>query len=297
MKHRQGTIGILVDPYGALHVMEAVAIWGDLQMPPLIPHRVVVGDDALLLEAENLGEVRPNPGDEGGAGFRRRYRKASVVGRKKLLGEIPVGRCHRGDLGQGQLFGQPILEGAEDALGAAPRLRRIGGNQRDSQLLQRAMDRGEAALVHLAPGRFGVPVVGPSIRIQRAEEPLRLNDVPQPLETAHRACFVDEAGRIEVTRGILHRHHEIPPTAGDPLMGRAVLMQHHARQRFAEPLLAMRPTPGSSRHMSCGVQPGLRPRIGARPAMLVERLHRPARVAALVQQHHLQRFIHRDRPS
>jgi hypothetical protein len=147
-----------------------------------------------------------------------------------------------------------------------------------------------------------IPVVRASIRIQRTAQPVRLNAVPQPLETAQGPCFVDEARRIECPRGISQGRKQIPLTAGHPFMGRAVLMEQHAGQGLAGPLRAMRPAPGRSRPRSCGVQPVLRPRIGARPAMLVvpplvERLHRPARVAALVHHHPLQRVIHRDRPS
>lgn len=116
MEHGQGASGILVDPDRALHVMEPVRVLWDLQAQALIPHRIVLGADPLFLHAQNLSEVCADPRDEGGAGFGCRHRKAPVVGREKLLGQIPVGRRYLRDPGQGQLFGQPILQGAEDAL-------------------------------------------------------------------------------------------------------------------------------------------------------------------------------------
>ncbi len=55
-----------------------------------------------------------SPGDKDRPRFGGWHGKPPVIGREKLLGEIPVGRCHRGDPGQRQFFGQPILQGAED---------------------------------------------------------------------------------------------------------------------------------------------------------------------------------------
>jgi hypothetical protein len=45
--------------------MEAVEVGRDLQMPALMPHRIVVGDDPLLVCTQNLGEVRADPRDKG----------------------------------------------------------------------------------------------------------------------------------------------------------------------------------------------------------------------------------------
>ena len=69
------------------------------------------------------------------------------------------------------------------------------------------------------------------------------------METAHGPFFFDEEHRIEGTRGIIQGHNQIPLTAGHPFMSRAVLMEHHTGQGSAGPLLAMRPTPGRSRHL------------------------------------------------
>ena len=77
-------------------------------------------------------------------------------------------------------------------------------------------------------------------------------------------------------------------------------MQHHARQRLAGSLLAMRPASGSPGHMSRGLQGLLRPAIGPRPAVLglpafVEVLDGPARVPGRIPRHHAQRLIDRHR--
>ena len=70
------------------------------------------------------------------------------------------------------------------------------------------------------------------------------------LVQAGRPFFLDEEGGIDLGGRIIQRHNQIPLTVGHPLMGRAVLMPHHARQGFAWPLLAMGaaargPRPGS----------------------------------------------------
>lgn len=73
-------------------------------------------------------------------------------------------------------------------------------------------------------------------------------------------------------------------------------MEHHAGQRFARPLLAMRPTARGTGNLARRVELLLRPRIGARPAMLLlpalmEVRHGPAGVAALIQCDHLQNLV------
>ena len=92
-------------------------------------------------------------------------------------------------------------------------------------------------------GLLGLPIVRPSVGIEGTEESLRLDDLPQALQAAHRIFFLDEEGRIDFRGRVIQRHNEVPLTAGHSFMSRAILMQHHARQRFARPLLAMRPAP------------------------------------------------------
>ncbi len=115
MKHRQRAIRIRMDPDRDLHIMEPVSVWWDLQALTLIPHGIVVGDDTLFLDTEHIGEACTNPRDEGSPRVRRRHGKAPVVGREKLLSEILIRCRHVGDPRQRQLFGQSILQGAEDA--------------------------------------------------------------------------------------------------------------------------------------------------------------------------------------
>jgi hypothetical protein len=94
-----------------------------------------------------------------------------------------------------------------------------------------------------------VPVVGAPVSIQRTEEPLRRHDLPQAPEAAQGPFSLDEESRIYLGRRIIQGHNQIPLAAGLPLMGRTILVQHHAGLGFTRPLL-------------------LGPAIGALPAVL-----------------------------
>src|SRR5574337_1857245 len=98
----------------------------------------------------------------------------------------------------------------------------------------------QSGFVHLASGLIGVPVMRSAIRIERTKQPLRLNDLPQPLETAHRPFFLDEERGVEPGGRIIQGRDEIPLTAGYPFMPGAVLVEHHPWQGLARPLFAMR---------------------------------------------------------
>ena len=66
MEHGQGPIRLFMDPHRDRHLMEPGGILRDLQGRPLLPHRMVLGHDPLLGHTQNLGEVRADPGEEGG---------------------------------------------------------------------------------------------------------------------------------------------------------------------------------------------------------------------------------------
>ena len=53
---------IFVDPDLGPDVVVAVLVLGDLQDQALVAHGVVVGDAALLLDREDVGQAGPGPG-------------------------------------------------------------------------------------------------------------------------------------------------------------------------------------------------------------------------------------------
>ena len=95
----------------------------DLQLPPLIAYRVVVGDDAVLLHTQHIGQTGPHPRHKRGARFHGGYRKAPVIGRDEPLAEKLIRGDRVRDARLRQLLGQSILQRAKDTLGAAPGFR------------------------------------------------------------------------------------------------------------------------------------------------------------------------------
>jgi hypothetical protein len=55
-------------------------------------------------------------------------------------------------------------------------------------------------------------------------------------EAAHRAFLGDEEGRVHRVVGVIHGDDQVPFFTGNPLVARAILMQHHADHRPPLPL-------------------------------------------------------------
>ena len=65
-----------------------------------------------------MSRTRPvRSANESAAGLGRRHREGSIVGQPISLGEPAIGRRDRRDAGQRQRLRQPVLQGAEGALG------------------------------------------------------------------------------------------------------------------------------------------------------------------------------------
>ena len=126
------------------------------------------------------------------------------------------------------------------------------------------------------------------------------NDLGATRTESTRGVTAGEAEREMVSPSAFprRRHLEIAywDVAHAPFLQRS---QHHPRQRFAGSLLAMRSAPGRTDNLAFGLQPLLRPGVGAGPAMvrlpaLVEMFDGPPRVASLIEGHHLHDLIHWD---
>ena len=74
-----------MDPHRDLHIMEPVGVLGDLEALAVIEHGVVLGQDPRLVHTQDLGEVRADSRDEGGARFGRPHHKPVVILGEKLL--------------------------------------------------------------------------------------------------------------------------------------------------------------------------------------------------------------------
>ena len=155
--------------------------------------------------------------------------------RPEELLEKAIGLGHGGDPGEAQLLGQALLQGPEHALRAAPGLRRIDRDQLDAELRQGPADLGRVVLVHTAACLGRVPVVRGPIGVERAEQPVFGDHLAEPAERAHRALLGNEEARIDLRCRIVHGHDQVPPLARNPLVARAVLVQHHPHHRSARP--------------------------------------------------------------
>ena len=132
------------------------------------------------------------------------------------------------------------------------------------------------------PGRPGSGCPCPHRRLPRA----CAIHLAEPAERAHRALLGNEEARIDLRCRIVHGHDQVPPRARNPLVARAVLVQHHPHHRAARPLPAVRPAPGRRLDLAVRLQAQAKPVVAQPEAMLadqlrVEVLGREVRVARL----------------
>jgi hypothetical protein len=117
-------------------VRTAAASGGDGKAVAVEGDGVVVGDDALVLEAEDgVGLETGGPGAVGRLGLCGRDSETGVVARQEALQDL-VGVFERVGSGLAQGFDEAVLEGAEEALDAALGLGGMGWDQLDGQLVQ-----------------------------------------------------------------------------------------------------------------------------------------------------------------
>ena len=159
-------------------------------------------------------------------------------------------------------------------------------------------DLGRVVLVHTAACLGRVPVVRGPIGVERAEQPVFGDHLAEPAERAHRALLGNEEARIDLRCRIVHGHDQVPPRARNPLVARAVLVQHHPHHRAARPLPAVRPAPGRRLDLAVRLQAQAKPVVAQPEAMLadqllVEVLGREVRVARLEQLQHPHHLVHR----
>src|SRR5277367_5902594 len=132
-----------------------------------------------------------------------------------------------------------------------------------------------------------------SIRIEAHRQAGLGKDLFQRPEGRGRAFLLDQERRIDRPRRVVERDNEIKGgLALEPCVPRAVLMQHHARQR---PPLALPPMRALTRRLRNNARPlQMQLQPGVAPAetmvldeMLVERLDREALVTLAVEPLHL----------
>ena len=111
----------------------------------------------------------------------------------------------------------------------------------DAELLERPAHLGQPAAVDLAARLGGMEVVRTAIRIEAHRQPVGAERLFQRPERRCRTLLLDQNCRIDRPRRVVQCRNEVERRlAFEPDVSRAVLMQHHPRQRPALPLPAMR---------------------------------------------------------
>jgi hypothetical protein len=82
------------------------------------------------------------------------------------------------------------------------------------------------------------------VGIELAKQPVPVDHLADPAQARLGALLLDQKGRVDRARRIVQRHHQVVLRliARQPGKPRGILMQHHADERPARPLLAMRRT-------------------------------------------------------
>ena len=100
--------------------------------------------------------------------------------------------------------------------------------------------------------------------------------------------------------GVVHRHNQVPVPSRHPQVRRTILMQHHARQRAALPVLSVFAFGRCPLHHAGCLQlvfhPGIAARTAIPPVPGMEMPGVPALVAATVGLHQPHHLIHRCSP-
>src|SRR5215472_13754927 len=215
---------------GLAHLVEAV----------LEAHRVVVGHDALVLHAQDRGQVVARAqGPVGIDRLRRRHREAAVELRDQPALRQGVGLRPRRDVGQPQLLDPAVLGRLEEALHPALGLGAAGQDQLDAQLLQGAAELRQRAGIAAAPVLVLEDAVAVGVQGQRPAV------APQPAAEQvevglDRLAFV-EPGQ-HAAGGVVdhvHQYHRLAAALG-PVVDRGVHLHQLAEALPARPALAVR---------------------------------------------------------
>ena len=165
---------------------------------------------------------------------------------------------------------------------------------------QRPADLGELGLGDLPAGLGRVEVVAAAIGVELDEQPVPLDHLGQAAKRRRRALLVDQEGRVDRRGRVVERDHQVERRLpGQPGMGRAVLVQHHARPSAGAAASAVRTTLGRRRDRAALLQPQPGRRVAQRVAVpaaqrVVEVPDREAGIVLVVEpQHPLQLVLRR----
>lgn len=102
-----------------------------------------------------------------------------------------------------------VLQGLEDAFRAAARLRRIGRDMLDAQMIEGAADLRQAGPIHLSASLRRVKVVAAPIRVEAQRQAMPAEHLLQGPECRGRTLLLHQKGRENRARRIVHRDNQI----------------------------------------------------------------------------------------
>ena len=222
----------------------------ELQLQPPPAHCVGAVNHAILLDAEGFTERRLVCNlHEGAFRHRRGPRKACIVSRQVDVPDPHIRGCDLTDASLGKLLGQPVLEGAEHALRAAPRLRRIGRDVLDAKPIERTAHLGQTLPVDRFAGLGSEKIMAAAIGVEARWQAVRREHLKQRLECRGRPFLLHQQRRVDRARRVIHCDDQIQcRLPAKPRRPRTVLVQHHAFARLALALAPMRATPLRTLH-------------------------------------------------
>ena len=163
----------------------------------------------------------------------------------------------------------------------------------DPELLERPPDLGRMAAIDRAAGFGGVKVVRPAIGVEAHRQAVLAEHLLQRPEGRGGALLRHQERRVDRPRRIVHGHDQVERRlALEPGVARAVLVQHHPRQRPPLALAPVRPLarrlPDHPHPLKMKLGPGVAPAEAViLHQMLVKVLDREALVALAIEPLHL----------
>src|SRR5450631_4279503 len=266
---RQGSVEMLMDDHLASSQCGAPLGSLDLHDQVVKVHGVVSINGALESLCEYHLQVPVPAGYERRTQLRCRHREAPVELGDVVLVEKLVGPFQSSDPAQSQLLRQASLPGREVPFRAAPRLRRVGRNHMHAEFLHGTADLRGTLIIDLATALRRQPEMGPTVGIERTEQPLLFNHRTQPNHHWGGRFLLSQLRIVDLAGGVVQDHDQVVPTLIlKPLVIAAIDMQHHPRQWTPLAPLAMYAPPGHALHQAGGLQRLLDPRV-AQPDLMV----------------------------
>jgi hypothetical protein len=205
-------IEALVDGDAGFRIAPAARAWGDIDEVGAEADRIVVIDRGGIVKAADGIEVQVcGDGAPSGAGLGRRFGEAAVEARQKS-GEDPVRLFQGGGVREAELDHEPVLTGAPQPLDAAFRLRRLGANPLDPELMNGAADLGGDMVLAaelVSEGGFARSAKdGVAVAVDGGGQPMRAAEGRQKEEVALGVLLEAEVGKADVAGGIVDGPNE-----------------------------------------------------------------------------------------